>query len=208
MWRFFTKGDDIYVQHDGMRKDLKTSLHKSGKGHHKWTEGGVERLQIDGGQYLLAWDEPEEFAPGGKNLLGMVIPSDHLQVPDGPEPPLEKQEKITLLAPAPDGQATYVNVVITPAETQLVTDQPSVILTSWPLPTRGTAWIVAMQGPWDGFRAAVPAALPQMEEKFARNFADKLSPGERKELRAVLMTDTNDAGVAQLIEVGIEAGMR
>jgi hypothetical protein len=98
LWRIFNSGDDVYVQHDGMRKDLKTSLHASGANHTAWTAAGAERLNPDGDRYMMKWDEPQDFAPGGKNLLGIVIPSAHLQVPDE-EPPLAKREKITLLAP-------------------------------------------------------------------------------------------------------------
>jgi hypothetical protein len=208
LWRFLASGDDVYVQYDAMRKDLKTSLHASGANHTAWTRGGVERWKPDGDRYMNQWAEPDDFAPGGKNLLGIVIPSDHLQVPDE-EPPLEKREKITLLAPAPDGEAMHVYVAVTAPGTSLTGpgDRPSVILAEWPLPTRGTVWVIAMAGPWDGFRKAVTDALPEMEKKFVDEFTGKLTPGERKELRAVLWTDVDPAGVPHMIEVGIEAGM-
>jgi hypothetical protein len=209
LWRIFTSGDDVYVQHDGMRKDLKTSLHASGANHTAWTAAGAERLNPDGDRYMMKWNEPQDFAPGGKNLLGIVIPSAHLQVPDE-EPPLAKREKITLLAPAPEDQATFVHVTTTAPETELTAPagQPSAMVASWSLPTRGTVWVVATQGPWDGFRNVLTAALPEMEEKFVEEFSGKLLPGERKELRAVLWTGVDPAGVAHMIEVGIEVGMR
>jgi hypothetical protein len=209
LWRIFTSGDDVYVQHDGMRKDLKTSLHASGANHTAWTAAGAARLNPSGDRYMMKWDEPKDFAPGGKNLLGIVIPSAHLQVPDE-EPPLAKREKITLLAPAPDDQATFVHVAITAPGTDLTAPagQPSAMLASWALPTRGTVWVVATQGPWDVFQNAVNDALPEMEKKFAENFGDTLQVGDKQEFRAVLWTGVDPAGVAHMIEVGIEVGMR
>jgi hypothetical protein len=60
-----------------------------------------------------------EFAPGGRTLLGIVIPTDHLSVPDE-EPPLSQREKITLLALAAPGEAITVSVVLTAPESQTV----------------------------------------------------------------------------------------
>jgi hypothetical protein len=74
MWLIFTHGDDIYVQSNGMRKDIKTSLHKSGVGHTAFTESGTARWKPDGDRYMAKWGEPEEFAPGGRTLLGIVLP--------------------------------------------------------------------------------------------------------------------------------------
>ncbi|MFI5004635.1 MAG: hypothetical protein ACHQE6_06435 [Solirubrobacterales bacterium] len=146
LWHIFTVGDDIYVQHAGMRKDMKTSLHASGANHVKWTPNGASRWAPNGDGYMMKWGEPEEFAPGGRTLLGIVIPTDHLSVPDE-EPPLSQREKITLLAPAAHGEAITVSVVLTAPESQA-----SALLAHWTLPTRGEVWIVATGGPWDGFR--------------------------------------------------------
>jgi hypothetical protein len=70
LWRFFTSGDDVYVQCDGIRKDIKTSLHKSGANHHKASPDGAARLKLDD-LYMMKWNKPQEFAPGGTNLLGI-----------------------------------------------------------------------------------------------------------------------------------------
>jgi hypothetical protein len=209
LWRIFTSDDDIYVQHDGMRKDLKTSLHKSGASHHAWTPGGVERWKPDGDRYMMKWGEPEDFAPGGKMLLGIVLPTDHLTVPDN-EPPLAKREKITLLDPAPQGEATMLSIVLTAPGTRLMAPekQPSSLLAQWSLPTRGTVWVVGTQGPWEGFQAAVVAALPHMREQLEAGIGHTLVPGERNESRAVLWTDLDEAGVPHMIEVGVEYGRR
>jgi hypothetical protein len=91
LWRILTRGDDIYVRHDGMRKDLKTSLHKSGANHHAWTPSRAARWKPEGDRYMMKWG----FTPGGKTLLGIVLPTDHLTVPEE-EPPLAKREKISL----------------------------------------------------------------------------------------------------------------
>jgi hypothetical protein len=210
LWHVMTDGDDIYVQHDGMRKDLKVSLHADGKGHVKFTDGGTQRWKPDGDSYVMKWGEPEDFTPGGKTLLGIVIPTDYLQVPD-PEPPLAEREKPTqLVDPAPAGDATFLSIVLTAPGTRLTPPegQPSELLASWGLPTRGTAWLVATHGPWDGFRDAVVAALPQMRDQLEAGIGDTLSPGDRNEGRAVLWTDVDDEGVAHMIEVGIEYGRR
>jgi hypothetical protein len=86
--------DDVYVRHKGMRADPKTSPHASGANHHAWTPSGAARWKPDGDRYMMKWGEPEDFALGGKNLLGIVLPSDHLTVPEE-EPPLAKREKTT-----------------------------------------------------------------------------------------------------------------
>jgi hypothetical protein len=62
---------------------------------------------------VMKWGEPGEFAPGGRTLLEIVIPTDHLCVPDE-EPSLSQREKITLLAPAAPGEAITVSVALTP----------------------------------------------------------------------------------------------
>jgi hypothetical protein len=209
LWRFFTHGDDIYVQNDGMRKDIKTSLHKSGANHTAFTPSGAALWKPDGDRYVAKWDEPEDFAPGGKTLLGIVLPTDHLTVPED-EPPLAQREKITLLAPAPTGEAMLLSVAVTAPGIRLTAPekQASGLLASWELPTRGTVWIVAMGGPWDGFRNAIVDALPQMRDQLERGIGDTFQPGERKEGRAVLWTDPDEAGTPHMVEVGIEYGLR
>lgn len=207
LWRIFTSGDDIYVQHNGMRKDIKTSLHASGVGHHAWTDSGAERWVPDGDRYLMKWGEPQEFAPGGRALLWLVLPTDHLTVPER-EPELEQREKITLLDPAPPGEATILAVVLTANDTQLNAPdkQPSALLAHWPLPTRGRVWIVGTHAPWEGFQKAVHDALPQMRDQLEAGLGDAVQPRERKEGRAVLWTGLDDAGVPRMVEVGIEWG--
>jgi hypothetical protein len=209
LWHIFSVGDDIYVQHAGMRKDTKTSLHASGANHVKWTPNGASRWAPNSDGYMMKWGEPEEFAPGGRRLLGIVIPTDHLSVPDE-EPPLSQREKITLLAPAAPGEAITVSVVLTALGMSLTAPegQESALLAHWTLPTRGEVWIVATGGPWDGFRDAVVAALPQMLEQLAAGIGHTLQPGDRNEGRAVLWTDLDRAGVAHMIEVGVEYGAR
>lgn len=209
LWRFFSKGDDIYVQNDEMRKDLKTSLHASGANHHKFTPDGASRWVPDGDGYVTKWGPPTEFAPGGRTLLGIVLPTDHLMVPEE-EPPLARREKIGLLAPAPAGEAMLLSVVVTEPGTGLTgpKGEPSALLARWELPTRGTAWIVATTDPWEGFRKAAEAALPQMLKQMAAQMDDAFRPGERSEARAVLWTDLDDAGVPHMIEVGVEYGAR
>jgi hypothetical protein len=209
LWHIFTVRDDIYVQHAGMRKDMKTSLHASGANHVKWTPNGASRWAPNGDGYMMKWGEPEEFTPGGRTLLGIVIPTDHLSVPDE-EPPLSQREKITLLAPAAPGEAITVSVVLTAPGTRLTApeSQASALLAHWTLPTRGEVWIVATGGPWDGFRDAVVAALPQMLEQLAAGIGHTLQPGDRNEGRAVLWTDLDRASVAHMIEVGVEYGAR
>lgn len=206
MWRFFTRGDDIYVQSNAMRKDLKTSLHASGKGHHAWTDSGVAQWVPDGDRYMMKWDKPEDFAPGGKILLGIVLPTDHLTVPPE-EPPLAQREKITLLAPAPQGEAMMLSVILTAPGTRLTAPKKrsSALLARWELPTRGTVWIVAMPDKWEGFHNAVEAALPQMREQLEANIGHTVQPGEQERGRAVLWTDL-DEGVPHIIEVGVKWG--
>jgi hypothetical protein len=203
LWRIFTHGDDIYVQHDGLRRDLKTSLHASGANHVAWTASGAARWTPDGDRYMMRWGEPKDFTPGGKNLLRILIPTDHLTVPEE-EPPLAEREKITLLAPAPAGDAMVLTVVRTPPDTQLTSREAWAVLASWPLPTRGTVWVVANTVPWERFREGVAAALPQMRDQFEANLGDTLRSSDREEGRAVLWTDLDPAGVAQMIEVGLE----
>jgi hypothetical protein len=65
----------------------------------------------------MKWGEPEDFEPGGKTLLGIVIPTDHLTVPED-EPPLGQREKISLLAPAPVGDAMTLSIVVTAHQTR------------------------------------------------------------------------------------------
>jgi hypothetical protein len=209
LWHIFSVGDDIYVQHAGMRKDTKTSLHASGANHVKWTPNGASRWAPNSDGYMMKWGEPEEFAPGGRRLLGIVIPTDHLSVPDE-EPPLSQREKITLLAPAAPGEAITVSVVLTAPGMSLTAPegQESALLAHWTLPTRGEVWIVATGGPWHVFRDAVVAALPQMLEQLAAGIGRTLQPGDRNEGRAVLWTDLDRAGVAHMIQVGVEYGAR
>jgi hypothetical protein len=207
LWRIFTRGDDIYAQHDGMRRDLKTSLHASGAGHHAWTDSGAERWVPDGDRYLMKWGEPQEFAPGARALLGIVIPTDHLTKPEK-EPEREQAEKTLLLDPAPTSEATVLTVVLTANDTQLTAPEKQLanLLAHWRLPARGRVWIVATYAPWDGVQAAVYDALPQMRDQLEAGVGDAIQPGEREKGRAVLWTDLDDAGVPRMVDVGIEWG--
>jgi hypothetical protein len=121
-----------------------------------------------------------------------------------------QEGKITLLDPASAGGATALTIVLTAPDTRPTgsEDQPSALLASWSLPTRGTVWIVGTHGHWDGFRAAVMAALPQIRDQLKDGISDTVLPGKRNERRAVLWTDVDGAGVAHMIEVGVEYGRR
>ena len=205
LWRFWTRADDIYVQGDEMRKELKTSLHASGANHHAWSDSGVARWVPDGDRYMMKWGKPQEFGPGGRRLLGIVLPTDHLMEPDE-EPPRSKREKIALLAPAPEGKAIMLSVVVTESGAPAPKGEPSCLLAQWELPARRTLWIVATVDPWDGFRNAVTAARPQMREQLEASIRHTLQPGEHKEGRSVLWTGLNDQGTPHMIEVGVKWG--
>jgi len=96
--------------------------------------------------------------------------------------------------------------VSTPPETELTSREPWAVLASWSLPTRGTVWVVGNSVPWGRFRDGVVAALPQMRDKMEATLGATLQPGDRQEARAVLWTDLDPEGVAQMIEVGVEYG--
>jgi hypothetical protein len=83
--------------------------------------------------------------------------------------------------PSQAADATYPYVALTAPDTELTPPkgQPSAPLASWPLPSRGTVWIVGWQGEWDGFRAAVMAALPQMRENSNRASVKRFYPARR-----------------------------
>jgi len=101
-----------------------------------------------------------------------------------------------------------LSIVVTAPSARLTAPagEPWAVLAEWPLPTRGTLWVVATAGPWGGFQKAVHAALPQMRDQLEEGIGHTIQPGERQEGRAVLWTDLDGAGVPNMIEVGIEYG--
>jgi hypothetical protein len=66
-----------------------------------------------------------------------------------------------------------VSIVLTAPESQA-----SALLVHWTRSTRGEVWIVATGGPWDGFRDAVVAALPQMLDQLAAGIGHTLKPDD------------------------------
>ena len=186
-----------------------TSLHKSGANHHALAPTGTARWKPDGDRYIMKWNEPEEFAPGGKTLLGIVLPTDHLSVPDE-EPPLAKREKMKLLDPAP-AQGRGDGPLDRPDEPR---DAPRLHQG----PTVSAARVVAAAHPRDGLdrcdarsRGTISgrrssAALPQVRDQLEEGILDTLPAGERNEGRAVLWTAVDGARVAHMVEVGVVYG--
>jgi len=210
VWRIYAHNDDIYVQHYGMRADFKTSLHASGLNRHAMTESGASRWIPDRDRAFFKWGEPDEFDVGGRILLEIVIPSDHLTVPSD-EPPETEKQKITLFDPAPPGHATFISVVITRPGTRLTApdDFPSILVASWATPSRGTISIVVSDQPYhDTFRKAVEVALPQITEQLAEQIGEGPLPENADRQRLVFWLDTDRAGVARIIEVGVSMGRR
>lgn len=208
-WQVDTSDDDVYVTHGGMRNDIKTSLHASGQNHHKMSEGGANRwLPAGSGRITMKWGEPKEFAPGGRILLEIVIPTDNLAVPSE-ELPLKKQRGTMLLEPAPPGQATVVSFVLLKPGTAMTSPKgiPSALIASLSLPTRGLLAVMATHRPYDDLKRAVEATLPAMSAQFTQ-FNEERAPDERAsagdQMRAVLWTDPDDAGVPRMVEVGVE----
>jgi hypothetical protein len=203
-WQIDTSDDDIYISHEGLRSDIHTSLHADGKNHHKISESAADRWMPNGDGYILKWGKPKEFAPGGRILFGIVIPTDHLLVP--PEgPPLEKRERTILLEPAPPGQATVLSfVLIEPGRSPH--GLPSEPIASFSLSTRGRLLVVPTYQPYVELKRAVDAVLPAMSAQFMAQFEGDWRPlpegGDR--MRAVLWTDPGDAGVPQTVEVAVE----
>ncbi len=207
-WQIDTYDDDVYLAHEGLRKDVKTSLHASGQNHHKMSESAADRwLPAGSDRITMKWGAPREFAPGGRILLGIVIPTDHLMVPDE-EPPLKKRERTCLLDPAPPGDATLLSFVLIEPGTTLRSRKsvPSALVASFSLPTRGALVVVATYQPYVELKRAVDAALPEMSAQFIEQLERGEPPlpdvGDR--MRALLWTDPGDSGIPQIIEVAVE----
>jgi hypothetical protein len=206
-WQVDTSDDDVYVTHEGLRKDVKTSFHASGQNHHKMSEGGADRwLPAGSDRITMKWGEPEEFAPSGRTLLEIVIPTDHLMVPQE-EPPLAKRERTALLDPAPPGEATVLSFVLIKPGTTLRPPKglPSAFIASLSLPTRGALVIVATYQAYVDLKHAVDAAMPEMSTQFV----DRVKGGGRPlpigdQMRAVLWTDLGDASFPRIVEVAVE----
>jgi len=201
-WQIDTSDDDVYVTHEGMRNDMKTSLHRSGESHHKMSASGADRwLPAGADRITMKWDA-EEFAPGGRVLLEIVIPTDNLTVPPE-EPPLAKRERTTLLNPAPPGQATVLSFVSLKPGTTMKSPKgiPSVVAASFSLPTRGASAVVATHQPYVELKRAVDAALPEMSKQINDHFSDGQRPLPQigAPMRAMLWTDPD-----KMIEVGVE----
>jgi hypothetical protein len=204
-WLIDTSGDNVYIAHEGLRNHIKTSLHASGQNHHKMSESAADRwLPAGGDRIAMKWGKPKEFAPGGRILLGIVIPTDHLMVPPE-EPPLEKRERTMLLEPAPPGQATVLSFVsIEPGRSPQ--GLPSEPIASFSLPTRGRLLVVPTYQPYVDLKRAVDAALPKMSAQFIEHLKDVPRPLPKvgDHVRAVLWTDLGDAGIPQMVEVAVE----
>jgi hypothetical protein len=206
-WQIDTSDDDVYVTHEGLRNHIKTSLHASGQNHHKMSESGADRwLSAGSDRITMKWGEPEEFAPGGRILLEIVIPTDQLMVPHE-EPPLRKREGTALLDPAPPGEATVLSfALIKPGTTvRSPTGLPSALVASLSLPTRGALVIVATHQPYVELKQAVDAATPEMSAQFAEHVEGRGRPlpiGDQ--MRAVLWTDLGDASFPHIVEVAVE----
>jgi hypothetical protein len=204
-WLIDTSGDDVYIAHESLRNHIKTSLHKSGHNHHKLTESGAARwLPAGADRITLEWGEPKEFAPGGRVLLTIVIPTDHLMIPPA-ELPLKKRQRTMLLEPAPPGQATVLSFVSIEPE-RSPQGLPSDPIASFSLPTRGQLLVVPTYQPYVELKRVVDAALPNMSAQFMAHLKDGTQPRPKvgDQMRAVLWTDLGDAGIPQMVEVAVE----
>jgi hypothetical protein len=114
-----------------------------------------------GDRAWFKWTEPCEFVRGARLVLEVVIPTEELTTP-AIEPSSEEKAKITLLDPAPSGEATIISLVITEPGRE-VTGYPrpegcsaSGLTASWAMPTRGTLWVVRSHQVLDqGFRELI-----------------------------------------------------
>jgi hypothetical protein len=206
VWRIWAHNDDVYVQHQGMRAEMKTSLHASGVNRHAMAESGAARWIPQGDRAFLKWGPPADFDVGGKVLLAIIIPSAHLTVP--PEEPEESEKrKIVLIDPPSVGDATFVSIVLTEPTTEPTA--PGGILASWALPSRGHISIVDTQQPYgDALRHAVDAALPGFATQIDEHLEDGPLPENCDRMCAVFWLDPNEFGVARIVEVGVELGHR
>jgi hypothetical protein len=161
VWRIWTARDEIYVAARSVAGEIKTSLHSSGLFRHAFTSEAKSQFVPDGDRAWFKWNEPASSAQGSRLILEIVIPTDELTEPTK-EPPAEDKAKIVLLDPAPGGEMTVISLVITPPGLEVhgfpapEMNPPAALIASWPLPTRGTLWVVGShQVLDDGFRELI-----------------------------------------------------
>jgi hypothetical protein len=192
LWRVWANSDDIYVAHDGMRNDMKTSLHKSGENRHGMLDAGAARWMEEGeNRAFFVWGSPEEFRPGARHLLHIIIPTAHLTAPAVEPPPPPPSKIRQLIDPAPAGGATVISVVLADPGMGLTAPKeiPSGLIAQWELATRGTVWIVATHQPYgDALDSAVRDALSEIARQIEARLGDTPLP---------------DDGASRIVEVSV-----
>lgn len=154
VWRIWSHKDELYVAPRSVAGQVKTSLHSSGRSRHAFTSAAKSQFVPDGDRAWFKWTQPSEFVRGARLVLEVIVPSDELSTP-AVEPLADEKATITLLDPAPSGEATIFSLVITEPGREVngypqpEGGVPSALIASWAMPTRGTLWVVGSHQPID-----------------------------------------------------------
>ena len=138
-WRVFNNGNDIYVCCRDNYREVKWSLHESGRWRMGFTsEGFVETAalhRLDQDRAWMKWSPPAEFAPGVVHALSLDFFTQELAV-TGEFRPDSFWKRVTMTEAAPDGHYVRARILIADREAMTFHHEaglPSFLLGSFPL---------------------------------------------------------------------------
>ena len=154
-WKIWTgKAGDIYIACRDNFKEVKVSLHASGRWRMGFTAEALsknERLLLpDENRAWEVWDEPPASLPGAVVAFKLLFPTSELAVrPDQRGP--KQWQGVMHIESAPPGKATAITLFVTEGAPALKHEsEPSFCLASLPVGSNRRAQLVAHTDPSDG----------------------------------------------------------
>ena len=210
LWRVWTeKSGDAYVCCRDNMREIKISLHSSGKQHIAFREEtGVE--MTPGSRYWNQWREPVSSDPATPTLRLVFPPwGVRLTEKDRNKTPKirRKWEDNHILIDGDDELlvVVYLLFVDEGKELRLTGDYPSSVIAILPLRPGKKLLVVAGKRPEGEARARVERALANVNPEHAKGL---LSCQEKGDVPVACLTGDNPDGSAYMVVVPVRAGMR
>ena len=163
-WRLWTtKRRDVYIACRDNFKEVKVSLHVSGRWRMGLTEEAIAKnprfLPPDVNRAWEVWDEPPASLPRTVTAFRLIFPTSELSVrPD--QRPVEQWKNVLHIEAAPPGKVTIITLFITEgALTIRHESEPSICLASTDIGNTRRAQLIAHNDPADGIEDFVKSSV-------------------------------------------------
>ena len=204
-WRVWTEGGDGYICCRDNMKEVKVSLHGSGKQHIAFRqESGIE--MTPGSRFWNEWREPQQGSPAIPTFK-LIFPPWGVRLARSDRTKTtairQKWSENHVLIEGHGELLTVVSFVILDEETNLnfIGDYPHVLLAVLPHRDGKSLFVVAGREPSRNFKSVVEEALAKIGPEIANNLS---TPCEGEDPLLVCLTGENPDGYAFMVSVPVE----